>query len=195
MATFKGDWIRWFSYVCNYTIQNVEDFYKCVNTKMYRKDEIIFKAAEFSFATAQMSDVSLQWESFIDSLAHGTCQRLKNNGNMADGTYLKIFLNSSILYRIYIHDPNFHVTSMNPSGTPKLDLALNFEGQNLPAAFQYIYAEKHQFLNRDSEQCHDYEKDGSTFTACIAEHVSNKTRCKVSLLFCHVSRHKSQHTI
>ena len=106
MATFKGDWIRWFSYVCNYTIQNVEDFYKCVNTKMYRKEEIIFKAAEFSFATAQMSDVSLQWESFIDSLAHGTCQRLKNNGNMADGTYLKIFLNSSILYRIYIHDPN-----------------------------------------------------------------------------------------
>ena len=149
---------------------------------MFSKEEIILRTAEFDYETTLMTNITLQWETFIDSLLHGKCQRLKNTGNMIEGRYLKIFLNSSIFYRIYIHDPNFHVTSLNPSGTPKFEFALNFEGQKLSSFVLYIYAEKQKFLNRESSQCYDYEKAGSSFTACIAEYVSNETKCKVSLI-------------
>ena len=149
---------------------------------MFSKEDLILGTAEFNYETTLMTNISLQWEAFIDSLLHGRCQRLRNTGNMLEGKYLKIFLNSTFFYRIYIHDPNFHVTSLNPSGTPRLDLPLNFEGQKLSSFVLYIYAEKHKFLNRKSSQCYDYEKAGSSFTACIAEFVSNETKCKVSLM-------------
>ena len=180
IATFRGDWISWFEYMCNTTFDNEEDFYNCVYTKMYNRDEIIIKNSVLDFETTLMTNVSVPWENFTDSVFHGNCQTMRTFGNMEEGKYLKVFLNPKIIYRAYIHDTNFFVTSMNPSGTPKLEIPLNFAGQVMPASFQYIYAEKHQLLNREGFQCTDYDQIGSSFSDCIAVHVSNLTHCKVS---------------
>ena len=179
IATFRGNWITWLAYMCNTTIENDEDFYDCVYSKMYNRDEIIFKNSQFDFETTLMTNINIPWENFTDDLFHGNCQRMRTYGNMEEGKYLKVFLNPKVIYRIFIHDANFFVTSMNPSGTPKLEIPINFEGQIMPASFQYFYAEKHKLLNRDSSLCTNYEEIGSSFSACVAQHVSNLTKCKV----------------
>ena len=180
IATFRGDWISWFEYMCNSTLDNEEEFYNCVNTKMYNKDEIIMENSVFDFETTIFTNASVPWENFTDSLFHGNCQTMRAYDDMEEGKYLKVFLNPKIIYRAYVHDTNFFVTSMNPSGTPKLEIPLNFAGQVMPASFQYIYAERHQLLNREGFQCTDYDQIGSSFPDCIAVHVSNLTHCKVS---------------
>ena len=49
IATFRGDWISWFEYMCNTTFDNEEDFYNCVYTKMYNRDEMIIKNSVLDF--------------------------------------------------------------------------------------------------------------------------------------------------
>ena len=183
VAKFRGDWISWFEYMCNTTFGNADEFYDCVYTKMYHRDEMILNNAIFDFATTLMKNVSVPWENFTDSLFFGNCQTLRTFGNMEEGKYLKVFLDTQNIYRVFIHDADFFVTSMNPSGTPKLEIPLNFAGQVMPALFQYIYAEKHKLLNREGFQCTDYDHIGSSFSACVAQFVSNFTNCKVILIF------------
>ena len=183
VAKFRGDWISWFEYMCNTTFGNADEFYDCVYTKMYHRDEMILNNAIFDFATTLMTNVSVPWENFTDSLFFGNCQTLRTFGNMEEGKYLKVFLDTQNIYRVFIHDADFFVTSMNPSGTPKLEIPLNFAGQVMPALFQYIYAEKHKLLNREGFQCTDYDHIGSSFSACVAQFVSNFTNCKVILIF------------
>ena len=183
VAKFRGDWITWFEYMCDTTFGNADEFYDCVYTKMYHRDEMILNNAIFDFATTLMTNVSVPWENFTDSLFFGNCQTLRTFGNMEEGKYLKVFLDTQNIYRVFIHDADFFVTSMNPSGTPKLEIPLNFAGQVMPALFQYIYAEKHKLLNREGFQCTDYDHIGSSFSACVAQFVSNFTNCKVILIF------------
>ena len=183
VAKFRGDWISWFEYMCNTTFGNADEFYDCVYTKMYHRDEMILDNAIFDFATTLMTNVSVPWENFTDSLFFGNCQTLRTFGNMEEGKYLKVFLDTQNIYRVFIHDVDFFVTSMNPSGTPKLEIPLNFAGQVMPALFQYIYAEKHKLLNREGFQCTDYDHIGSSFSACVAQFVSNFTNCKVIFIF------------
>ena len=51
VAKFRGDWITWFEYMCDTTFGNADEFYDCVYTKMYHRDEMILNNAIFDFAT------------------------------------------------------------------------------------------------------------------------------------------------
>ena len=43
IAKFRGNWVEWMEMVCNTTFANVDDFYSCVESQVYHRDEIIIR--------------------------------------------------------------------------------------------------------------------------------------------------------
>ena len=140
-----------------------------------------------------------KWENYIEALIHGRCQTIRNVGKLVASKNFKAILNTSLdlgaPYKVWIHDPDFYVESINPSSTPRIDITLNLTGcinfwaKNICIAFlhegrdvggfQYIRAEKHVLLQNHKHQCRDYAKDRTSFSECVSIGAMNTTGCKV----------------
>ena len=54
-SKWRGSWNKWLEEVlCNTTIASVDDFYKCVETLVYKREELIFRMQDFSFETTDL---------------------------------------------------------------------------------------------------------------------------------------------
>ena len=52
---WRGSWTKWMEEVlCNTTIASVDDFYKCVDSLVYKREELIFRMQDFSFDTTNL---------------------------------------------------------------------------------------------------------------------------------------------
>ena len=95
MGKFRGDFIDWFSGNCNTNITNIDQFYQCVNTHLFKKDEMIMKTVSFSFETTLVHELSTEWNEFIESMFHGRCFTARDFGNLDELNTFKVMLNES----------------------------------------------------------------------------------------------------
>ena len=135
VASFKGDWIPWLARetLCNKTIASVEDFYSCIETLLYTREQMILETVFFSYSTAFVNPATnAKWENYIEALMHGRCQTIRNVGRLPAAQNFKAILNTSLdlgaPYKVWLHDPDFYVESINPSSTPRIDITLNLTG-------------------------------------------------------------------
>ena len=135
VASFKGDWIPWLARetLCNKTIDSVDDFYACLETLLYSRDQLILESVFFSFSTSLVTPAAnAKWENIIETGIHGRCQTIRNVGRLPASQNFKAILNTSLdmgaPYKVWLHDPDFYVESINPSSTPKIDITLNLTG-------------------------------------------------------------------
>ena len=120
--------------LCNMTIDSVEDFYNCIETLLYSRDQLILESVFFSFSTTLWKPATnVKWENYIEALIHGRCQTIRNVGKLVASKNFKAILNTSLdlgaPYKVWIHDPDFYVESINPSSTPRIDITLNLTGR------------------------------------------------------------------
>ena len=119
--------------LCNKTMDSLEEFYNCVDKLMYSRDELILESVYFSLSTTHVrSATDATWEELIETLLHGRCQTIRNVGKLPASRNFKVILNTSLdmgaQYKVFLHDPDFFVTSVNPSSTPQIDISLNLTG-------------------------------------------------------------------
>ena len=185
MKHFTGHWVNWFSYLCNKTFSSVDDFYDCVQDQTFSKDDLIIKESQdMYFVNPKMNDVPVKWKNFTDSMVFGNCLQPTVLETLDEGRNIKFFLNSNIsapLYEIRIHDPNFYLTTMNPSNTPAIPVSIDFNVNKQYGAFQYIAAEEHRLLDREGHSCTNYDQLDFNFNDCVADYVFSITNCKVNI--------------
>ena len=111
-------------------ITTTDQFYNCSNSLVYERDDIILRSVYFTFKTASFNETEVNWEDFTETLIHGKCQTLRNLPELEEAYNFKAILNESIPapYKIWLHDPDYFVTSLNPSGTPRLETTLTLHG-------------------------------------------------------------------
>ena len=100
---------------------------------MYRRDQLILKSVYFSYSTTIVtSAASATWQDFIETAVHGRCQTIRNVGKLPASENFKAILNTSLdlgaPYKVWLHDPDFFVESINPSSIPRIDITLNLTG-------------------------------------------------------------------
>ncbi len=104
---------------------------------MYSRDQLIKKSVYYSYSTSIVTAATnASWEEIIETGVHGRCQIIKNVGKLPASENFKAILSTSLSlgapYRVWLHDPDFYVESINPSSIPRIDITLNLTGvQNL----------------------------------------------------------------
>ena len=111
----------------------MDEFYNCLDKLMYRRDQLILKSVYFSYSTTIVtSATSATWQDFIETAVHGRCQTIRNVGKLPASENFKAILNTSLdlgaPYKVWLHDPDFFVESINPSSIPRIDITLNLTG-------------------------------------------------------------------
>ena len=95
IGKFRGDWIDWFSGNCKTNITNIDQFYECVETHLFQKDEMIKKTVSFSFETTLVNELSTDWSEFVESMFHGRCFTAERFGILDELDTFKVMLNES----------------------------------------------------------------------------------------------------
>ena len=117
-------------------------------------------------------------------LGYGNCLFRETFGNLPEGQFVKVSLNTTMKYRIWLHDPKFFQISINPSSTPSLSITIEKGKMKMlklgaEVAVQFIVAEKMTLYNRASSPCTHYEDFNSSFYACVVRKTVSKIGCKV----------------
>ena len=92
---------------------------------------------------------------------------------------VKISLNASLPYRIWLHDPDFFLVTWNPSSVPAVEITLDLD--TATTGFQYIGVEELRHLDRDGAPCTDYQEEGASFSDCVVTKMVESVGCKVTL--------------
>ena len=92
---------------------------------------------------------------------------------------VKISLNASLPYRIWLHDPDFFLVTWNPSSVPAVEITLDLD--TATTGFQYIGVEELRHLDRDGAPCTDYQEEGASFSDCVVAKMVEAVGCKVTL--------------
>ena len=72
-----------------------------------------FNYEHYTFENTTKSD----WK-IISSFYFGQCVTSNNIDSLKDGQFLKIYLNKSMDYKVWIHDPDFFLLTANPDIIP-----------------------------------------------------------------------------
>ena len=113
-----------------------------------------FSYEHYTFENTTQSD----WK-IISSFYFGQCVTSNNIDSLKDGQFLKIYLNKSMDYKIWLHDPDFFYLSLNPESVPKLELKYDplrhiknkFKNRKYFSVLNYIHQQKHTTINRPQE--------------------------------------------
>ena len=144
----------------------------------------IFNYQDYTFKNTTLST----WKT-VNSFFFGRCVTSNNIDSLDDGKFLKIYLNTSMDYKIWIHDPDIFFLSLNPKSSPKLELyyspvitttdrTKNYYGSNISSVLQYLEQSKYSAKNRKRFPCKHYGK-GTTFSNCLVEFINKNSSCKV----------------
>ena len=100
---------------------------------MYTRDQLIMESVYYSYSTSIVTTATnASWEERIETGVHGRCQTIKNVGILPASENFKAILNTSLdlgaPYKVWLHDPDFYVESINPSSIPRIDITLNLTG-------------------------------------------------------------------
>ena len=133
----------------NTNVTSVQEFYKCYDSMIFKKDEMIFGSYHWDYINWKSPDLHIQWDELSYSMMYGKCQLARDIGEIEETKFVKLKLNDSLEYRVWIHDPNFFFMSWNPRSTPSLLAKLKFNKIDRNHLIQYISKEKNILLNTE----------------------------------------------
>ena len=127
-------------------VTTTDQFYNGSNSLVYEREDIILRSVYFTFKTASFNETEVNWEDFTETLIHGKCQTLRNLPELEEAYNFKAILNESIAapYKIWLHDPDYFVTSLNPSGTPRLETTLTLHG--IMSYYKFFYTRMNHYV-------------------------------------------------
>ena len=119
---------------------------------------MVAKTRKFNYQDYTFDNTSHSTWNSIRSFYFGHCVTSDDIDSLKDGQFLKIYLNKSLDYSIWIHDPDFFYLSLNPRSIPKLEVDFspvmksptrwkNYSN-NFTSILLYIEQEKHSKLPR-----------------------------------------------
>ena len=181
------------------TIKDPDQFYSCLQLLTFSKEEMILDTQMLDYHTMQYTSIPAQWRRFLQVFNHGQCQTVRSLGQLTDSVQVmlslqklcrncaelnasvqvKISLNASLPYRIWLHDPDFFLVTWNPSSVPAVEITLDLD--TATTGFQYIGVEELRHLDRDGAPCTDYQEEGASFSDCVVTKMVESVGCKVTL--------------
>ena len=133
----------------NTNVTSVQEFYECYDSMIFKKDELIFGSYYWDYINWKSPDLQIEWDELSYSMMYGKCQLARDIGEIEETKFVKLKLNDSLEYRVWIHDPNFFFMSWNPRSTPSLLAKLKFNKIDRNHIIQYISKEKNSLLNTE----------------------------------------------
>ena len=137
---------------------SAEDFYDCFQNVTINGSSMVSKTRKFNFKDYTFENTSHSTWNAMRSIFFGHCVTSDDIDSLKDGQFLKIYLNKSLDYTIWIHDPDFFYLSLNPRSIPKLEVdfspimksqsRVKRYSNNYTSILLYIEQEKHSKLNR-----------------------------------------------
>ena len=174
---FGGDWILYMMKLCNISSsRNVTQILSCLDFLTFEKEEFIFGTQIYSYRNNSFRNLSTVWETQYNPY-FGKCQMSRNLGPVSEGESIKVVLNKTLEYRIFIYDPNFFYPSLNPKTTPRIHLSVR------STSLLFLHTEKISSQDRKQSPCTDYGTQGYTFSECIVKYIVKQTGCKVDMNF------------
>ena len=127
--------------LCNISSsQSVEDFYDCFQNVTINGPSRVSRTRKFNLENFTFENNRLSTWKSIWSYYFGHCVTSNDFDSLKDGQFIKIYLNKSSDYLIWIHDPDFFYFSFNPRSIPKLEIDFS---PVYSTVLQYIEQEKH----------------------------------------------------
>ena len=149
------------------TSSGVQEFYDCLKKWTFSREEIIFESS--------LSDreIKIEWNDLVQNFDFGKCQTAIIKGKIdSPQNYLVLYLNSSLKYRIFLHDPKVFLMSVNSKAFHRTEIIVPQRSLS-----QLIDVTKYKLFSRDNSQC---EQDESyNFSGCIQQKLANMVGCKV----------------
>lgn len=138
------------------SFEKIDDFYECFNNITVNDASMVLRTRKFNYQDYTFENTTLSTWKTMNSFYFGTCVTSNNIDSLKDGQFLKIYLNTSLRYRILIHDPDLFYLSLNPKSIPKLELDYNplmttiqpNYKSNFTSVLQYLEQEKYKAINR-----------------------------------------------
>ena len=161
---------EWIEFVCGANI-SVAEFYKCHQSMTYSREEIIFGSSMQS--THDRREIQFVWNEVFQAADYGVCQTtipdIKINSS---STFLMFSLNTSLPYKIVLHDPTIFFLSLNPKAFERVEISFSKESSITAAIFE---ATRYSRLNRPASPCQDDPE--YNFTACVGNFVKEQVGC------------------
>ena len=156
----------------------VEEIFDCVDDKTFSFAETI-PAASSEVSFLDFSDISSPafWISEITIPYMGKCHTLNNSIPLGGAKWI-FYLDPSLTYTTYIHDPHYFLMTANPATIPMINLVDMDLTQGL--LFMYVEVVNHVNMDRPNQPC-EAAKDYS-FTACTRNSVTSKVGCRYAAL-------------
>ena len=137
--------------ICHGSLTTAEDFYQCVKDYTYNQSEIIIGAEKYDIRDNTLENVTIEWTETLRPFETGRCFTTRTLGKLNPMDVSLITFNASVGYRVFFHDHDNFFVSYNPSGLPRIDIAIEqFQDKTV---IQYIKAKRHVLMNRASSPC------------------------------------------
>ena len=137
---------------------NIEDYYECFDNITLNDAFMVSRTRTFNIQSYTFKNTTLSTWKTMYSFYFGRCVTSNNIDSLKDGQFLKIYLNTSLEYKIWIHDPDIFYLSLNPKSTPKLELdyspvmmttaTIRNYKTNFSSVLQYLEQVKYKAVNR-----------------------------------------------
>ena len=123
------------------------------------------------------------WRTDISAVYLGRCHTLQFPeavGSLLDDYLLTISFNQSLSYDIFMHDPKYFFTTLNPAAFPHIRIKRKPLQNETDRNYDFLYVSqtKHSKLNRDDYPCE--EDDQYNFRQCVKNSVIQKIGCRMT---------------
>lgn len=153
---------------------DIDQFYECLKERTFKRDEILLDSYFQDKKGIRKLDV--EWNNLFQNIEFGTCQTaLIEEQIESPQSYLIINLNSSLHYRVFLHDPKVFFMSLNSKAFHRTEIQVT-KGTGLT---QLIEATQYKLFSRKSFHCE--EEESYNFSACVEQKIGRMTGCRVGL--------------
>ena len=113
------------------------------------------------------------WNEVFQAADYGVCQSTTPDIKInSSSTFLLLNLNTSLPYKIFLHDPTVFFLSFNPRAFHRVQISVASESS---MTAQIIEATRYSLLNRPNSPCQDDPE--YNFTACLGDFVEDQVGC------------------
>ena len=84
--------ISFMSKSCNKTIKDSDQFYSCLQSLTFSKEEMILDTQMLDYHSMQYTSIPAQWRSFLQVFNHGQCQTVRDLGQLTDSVQVNFSL-------------------------------------------------------------------------------------------------------
>ena len=140
----------------------------CINNETFNLTETIKSATAGDWPYRNILNTTF-WIDELSYFGFGKCHTLNNSVSLGSSEF-QFFLNRSLKYHVFMHDPHYFMITANPSTMPNLYFALDDSQGN-----QIVYIEAVD-MDRPDQPCN--KDENYSLTACVKTSVSRMIGCR-----------------